>query len=314
MKKPFISALILSSALPLVAAAAPVHYYDPGYYDNSSTARPQAYQRVYQPAYAPMPAYQGQAAQHAAPAQTYQGPRYRATNNPTGHCYNCQPAQTGAQGNYYAPHQVSPRKQRDIGAFSVGADYVLGYGQYKSTDFVVPSSLFGGEDYVADTKSFDKQFNSVSFNFGFRPLRHIGMEAFYTASFNQKHIAYTESYTHFPEFARGEYEVSYKAYGLDVIGYFPINDYIEFLAAIGVGKYDAQAKIKVVAYEDTTHTTLRSEGKNFEDSKWTYRIGGGFQFWLSKHLTLRIMGRWIPINGEFMKSVTEINAGVRYHF
>ena len=51
MKKPFISALILSSALPLVAAAAPVHYYDPGYYDNSSTARPQAYQRVYQPAY-----------------------------------------------------------------------------------------------------------------------------------------------------------------------------------------------------------------------------------------------------------------------
>ena len=151
-------------------------------------------------------------------------------------------------------------------------------------------------------------------NMGFRPLRHIGIEAFYTTSLTQKKVAYTESYSHFPEFARGEYEVSYKAYGLDVIGYFQINDYIEFLAAIGVGKYDAKAKVKVVAYEDTTHTTLRSEGKTFEDSSWAYRIGGGFQFWLSKHMNLRIMGRWVPIDGEFIKSLTEVNVGVRYHF
>ncbi len=288
MKKPFISALILSSALPLTAAAAgaPVYYYDQGYYDPEFNPRPQAYQRVYQPAY-----------REVSPAN--------------------------ARGGYYSAGQMPAQQQkkqqavlgqRSVGPFSAGADYVLGYGQYKSTDFVVPSSLFGGEDYVADTKSFDKQLNSVSFNMGFRPLRHIGIEAFYTTSLAQKKVAYTESYSHFPEFARGEYEVSYKAYGLDVIGYFQINDYIEFLAAIGVGKYDAKAKVKVVAYEDTTHTTLRSEGKTFEDSSWAYRIGGGFQFWLSKHMTLRIMGRWVPINGEFIKSITEINVGVRYHF
>lgn len=286
MKKPFISAFVLGSSLPLTAAAGPVHYYDPGYYATEMPSRPQAYQRVYQPAY-----------RQVSPTQSMSYPEGQAR---------------AAQAQ--KKKQQTPQKRRHAGPFSAGADYVLGYGTYQSTSFTVPSSLFGGQDYVADTKSFDKQLNSLSFNLGFRPFKHIGIEAFYTSSLAQNKIAYTESYSHFPEFARGEYEVSYKAFGLDVIGYFPINDYIEFLAAIGVGKYDAKAKIKVVAYEDTSHTTLRSEGKTFDDSSWVYRIGGGFQFWLSDRLTLRIMGRWVPINGEFIKSLTEINFGVRYHF
>ena len=99
-----------------------------------------------------------------------------------------------------------------------------------------------------------------------------------------------------------------------MLGYVPINDDIEFIASIGVGKYDATAKVKIMAYEGISTNELRSTSKEFEDSSVAYRIGGGFQIWLSKHLTLRVMGRWSSIGGDFMSYITEINAGVRYHF
>ena len=196
----------------------------------------------------------------------------------------------------------------------VGADYVLGYASYETVDFVVDSALTDGQSFVSDTRDLDRMFNSLSFNIGWRPLRNIGIEAFYQASLNETKVKYVESYTHYPEFARGEYKASYKVYGLDLLGYIPINDYIEFIASVGVGKYDAEAKVKVTAYEDTSYNQLRTTSKTFEDSKMAYRIGAGGQIWLSKHLTFRVMARWTQIGGDFMKYITEVNAGVRYHF
>ncbi len=216
--------------------------------------------------------------------------------------------------NYYAPHKVQPKKQREIGQISVGADYVLGYSSYKTVDFVVDAALTDGKDYVSDTKDLDRSFNSLSLNIGWRPLRYIGLEAFYQTSLDDNKVTYTESYSHYPEFARGEYTVSYKVYGLDLLGYIPINDNIDFIASVGVGKYDAEAKVKVMAYEDTSHNNLRSTSEKFTDSKWAWRVGGGAEIWLSKHLAFRIMGRWTKIDGDFMKYITEINFGVRYHF
>lgn len=216
--------------------------------------------------------------------------------------------------NYYAPPAPVQKKPRDIGQISVGADYVLGYASYETVDFVVDSALTDGQGFISDTRDLDRMFNSLSFNIGWRPLRNIGIEAFYQASLNETKVKYVESYTHYPEFARGEYKVSYKVYGLDLLGYIPINDYIEFIASVGVGKYDAEAKVKVTAYEDTSYNQLRTTNKTFEDSKMAYRIGAGGQIWLSKHLTFRVMARWTQIGGDFMKYITEVNAGVRYHF
>lgn len=228
-----------------------------------------------------------------------------------------QPTQGNRFSNttYYAPQAVSKQKQRGEGQISVGADYVLGYALYETVDFVVDSVLTGGEPYVSDTRDFDRSFNSISFNIGWRPLRYVGLEAFYSASLDDNKVTHTESYTHYPEFARGEYSVSYKVYGLDLLGYVPINDYIEFIASIGVGKYDAKAKVKVNAYENSiSFNPVRTTSTSFEDSSWAYRIGGGFQIWMSKHLALRVMGRWSQIGGDFMNYITEINVGVRYHF
>ena len=217
--------------------------------------------------------------------------------------------------NYYPPHKMIQRQQREIGQISVGADYVLGYASYKTVDFVLESALLDGKDFVSDTRDFDRSFNSISFNIGWRPLRYFGIEAFYSSSLGDDKVSYTESYSDYPEFARGEYSVSYKVYGLDLLGYIPINDYIEFIASIGVGKYDAEAEVKVTAYENNiSFNPVRSKSQTFEDSVWAYRIGAGGQIWLSKHLAFRATVHWTKLGGDFMDYITEINAGVRYHF
>ncbi len=251
---------------------------------------------------------------------SYNTGNYGSTSQPSANYNNSATSQSATTNNYfpgtnyYAPHKIQPKKQREIGQISVGADYVLGYSSYKTVDFVVDAALTDGQNYVSDTKDLDRSFSSLSLNIGWRPLRYIGIEAFYQTSLDDNKVTYTESYSHYPEFARGEYTTSYKVYGLDLLGYVPINDYIDFIASIGVGKYDAEAKVKVTAYEDTSYNNLRSSSKTFSDSKWAWRVGGGAEIWLSKHLTFRIMGRWTKIDGDFMKYITEINFGVRYHF
>ena len=285
MKKTFVSTVVFSSLFPAIALAQA--YYNGGYsnigaYGISGYAKPQ-------PSYTPAQAVSGNG--NASLMQNY-----------------------FPGSSYYAPQQPEARKQREIGSISVGADYVLGYASYETVDYTIESALNGGNDYTSDTRNFDRSFNSISLNIGWRPLRYVGIEAFYSTSLDEDKVTHTESYSQYPEFARGEYTVSYKVYGLDLLGYVPINDDIEFIASIGVGKYDATAKVKIMAYEGISTNELRSTSKEFEDSSVAYRIGGGFQIWLSKHLTLRVMGRWSSIGGDFMSYITEINAGVRYHF
>lgn len=284
MKKALVLAVLWSGVFP--ASVNAQAYYNGNYYNNGAYG---------------LSGYTSQA--------SYTSAQYVSGNQNNASLQNYFPG-----SNYYEPHKIEPKKQREIGSISVGADYVLSYASYETVDFVIDPALTGGSSYVSDTRDFDRRFNSISLNIGWRPLRYLGFEAFYSTSLDEDKVTYTESYSHFPEFARGEYSVSYKVYGLDLLGYVPITDDIEFIASVGVGKYDAKAKVKIMAYEDTSHTNIRSSGKEFEDSATAYRIGGGFQIWLSKHLTLRVMGRWTNIGGDFMSYITEINAGVRYHF
>jgi opacity protein-like surface antigen len=279
MKKSFVFGLMMGMALPVTVAAQ--NYYDPGFYANQNSYAGNAYGQGYR-------------------RQTMQNQIRQ--NSPT------------SSSNYYAPHTMSTRPQREIRPFSIGADYVLGYGSYKTVDFQLDSSLTDGQTYNSDTRDLDRSFNSASFNLGWRPSRYFGIEAFYLRSFSDKQVSYIESYTDYPEFARGEYEVSYTAIGGDLLLFYPANDFIELLASIGVGKYDFEAKVKITAYEDNTHTSLRSNSKTFEDSILGYRIGGGFQIWLSKHIAFRATGRWTYLGGDYMNYITEVNAGIRYHF
>ena len=220
---------------------------------------------------------------------------------------------TASTYKYNKPQQTVQNSIYD-GRFTIGVDYQLGMASYGDDNFAIESPLAGGRDLVGSMRDFERQIYGLQLNIGWRIFKRLGIEAFYTHSLKNKKIKYTDSYSGYPEFAQGYYDVSYKAYGIDALGFYPVNDFIELLATIGVGKYDVEAKAKISVYEDDTHDALRSASKTFSESMLGYRIGGGVQFWISKRLALRVMGRWTQLGGDMVRYMTEVNAGVRYHF
>ncbi|MBR1948177.1 MAG: hypothetical protein IKA30_00110 [Alphaproteobacteria bacterium] len=294
MKKvSFVMTLIISGVISTSALAQ--NYYDPGFYQNDGYGYNNggyAYQQGY--------------------------------NYPQNYGYYFQQPNRQQPSQYYAqqpqknlnPTKINnERQQKGVGTVSIGADYVLGYSKFESKKYNLGEIINGGGDYKFSTSDFERRSNSVSLNMGWRPFKYIGIEAFYLTSLDKSQDENVLSNTYYPEYAGVEKEVSYKSYGLDILGYYPMNDYIEFLASIGVGKYDVEADIVVSARDvGVTPSIIRSKSQSFEDSVTAYRIGGGFQFWLSKHLAFRVMGRWTNLGGDFIKYITEVNIGVRYHF
>lgn len=296
-KTSFAAVLILSGVISSSALAQ--NYYDPGFYQNNNQGYSNPYNSqnygyqnygYYQQQVPQYPVYQQQASQY---------PAYQTQNT----------------NNRSIAKPQNKKTQRGVGTVSVGADYVMGYFRYESKKDKFGELIGGVGDYNYSTADFERRNDAVSVNIGWRPFKFLGIEAFYTSSLglNSKENVY--SHTYVDEFEIAERETSYTAYGIDIIGYHQVNDFIELLASIGVGKYDVEADI-TVSLRDANNSAriIDSRSKTFEDSVTAYRIGGGFQVWLSRHLAFRLMGRWTNLGGEFAKYITEVNAGVRYHF
>ena len=276
------------------------NYYDPGFYQNNR--------------------------------QNYGYANYYAANNAYNQNHGYYPQQTPqpqAAPKYKQTEKNMPQNQQrsrryhGVGTISVGADYVLGYSKFNDTDYDLGHDL---GIYKFDTNDFDKKSDAISLNIGWRPFKHIGIEAYYLSSSksSKKDTFFSTSFDDEYLSSTFEQEISYKSYGLDIIGYYPINDYIELLASIGVGKYDFEGDVTILP-DIHLSTSLRDNvcsgstlcntvSKTMKDSVTAYRIGGGFQLWLSKHLALRTTGRWTSLGGNFADYITEISFGLRYHF
>lgn len=299
MKKiSFVATLILSGAISTSALAQ--NYYDPGFYQNNNQGYYNGYDNQNY-GYQNYGYYQQQAPQY--PTYQQQAPQYPTYQQQT-HNNNQNVAQ---------PQKT--KSQRGVGTVSIGADYVMGFFRFENKKDKLDELILGGGEYTYSTSEFERRNDAVSLNLGWRPFKFIGIEAFYTSSLGSSSKENVLSHTYLNEYETAERETSYTAYGIDVIGYYQVNDYIEFLASIGVGKYDVEADITVTLRDTSSFTgEIRSQSKTYEDSVTAYRIGGGFQVWLSRHLAFRLTGRWTNIGGEFAKYITEVNAGVRYHF
>lgn len=256
-----------------------------------------------------------------APQYNYSQPRAYGTqgyNQAPTYYTNSRPAYVPPQYRVSDYKYIAPQKtvQNSIydNRFTVGLDYQMGFASYKDTSFEVETPLPGGQNYNSSTRNFDRQIQAIQLNLGWRVSRNWGLEAFYTHSLDNKKVKFTDSYTGYPLFAQGSYTMYYRAYGLDLLGYYPVNSFMEFIASVGLAKYDAEAKVKVSVYEDNTHTSILSNSQKFTDSMIGYRIGGGLQFLVSRHIAFRLMGRWTQLGGDYMKYITEVNAGVRYYF
>ena len=130
---------------------------------------------------------------------------------------------------------------------------------------------------------------------GLRIGRNWGVEVFYQTSNTAKKTADDEWRT----------EGDYTAYGVDALGFLPLNDQLELVAAAGVGKYEFDVKLK---YSDGIHEFSGS------DDNVGYRFGAGAQYNITDHWALRSMVRYVVLDSEYIDDMLEFSLGMRYTF
>ena len=144
---------------------------------------------------------------------------------------------------------------------------------------------------VAKAKQIKPQYYGAAVNLGTTYNQYFGTEIFYHQTGSKvKKISDDE-----------KFKTSYRAYGLDLIGYLPVATNFKLTANIGVATY--------VFKEKTTGK------KHSDDEGYGYRFGAGFMYDLSKNISLRALARYI--NFDHISDVdheAEYVLGLRYYF
>ena len=200
--------------------------------------------------------------------------------------------------------------------YYVGVDYNKSQVDYSDSSInfnnIIISSTNGIN--IPSSDLIDAQDN-ISIVLGVRPNKNLGIEAFYSRSYNKNTI------THVNQGAVGSQDYhmvesfvsEYQAFGVDLIGYLPVTDYFDFIAFVGVGQYyfDNEASF-TVNYLDSTPVDTFSQ--DFSEDKLAWRIGGGIQFNIARGVILRSMYRFIKLKTETVDYLQEFSIGVRFLF
>ena len=224
--------------------------------------------------------------------------------------------------NTYQAYQnyTQPEKNLNQFKYSIGVDYVLGDVSSTGETFEVLNPLIAEglpeEYYTAESDKFDDSPDLLNINFGFKPFPNLGFELFYQQSLPNQEVKYQEHYSADYRYAEAKYDIDYKAYGLDAIGYLPILSGMDLLATIGIAQYDIDGTVDLTAYRNDSSQKWKSNSESISDSKFALRYGAGIQFWLDrkKRTALRAMYRFTEIGGDYIDNIKELSIGLRRYF
>ena len=250
------------------------------------------------------------AAAASAAAQTY-NPYGSASGYSSYPAYYNQGYRTGAPSAAAAKPSMAAGEHKQL---SIGLDYVFGKTTMNDKSFEIENPLLGAETYHGKTTDFDDRIDSLSVNVGWRRFKYFGLEAFYQHSLSENEVKDRWHYAGDSRFAQAEYKMSYQAYGIDAVGYLPVNSRLDLLASIGLANYDIKAEVKLSAYNNSTSEPVSSNPHNFDESETAIRYGAGAQLWLSNRLSFRAMYRYAAIGGEYFDDISEVSLGLRYNF
>lgn len=165
-----------------------------------------------------------------------------------------------------------------------------------------------------DLKDEDLDDNAFAFSgaLGLRLGNHFGFEAFYEKS-GQSSKNFKGWIT---DYNRAEIDVNidYAAYGLDLMGYIPINNQLEFIITGGIAQYDFEGDAKITVYNSTMSNSVSAKEKYKEDTLG-YRFGVGMLYNVTDHWGVIGTARFIKMqDDDVLKNMLELSAGVRYTF
>lgn len=136
-------------------------------------------------------------------------------------------------------------------------------------------------------------YHLLNLNVGTKYNKYFGTEAFFEQSSSdaKKITPYDKLKT------------SYRAYGIDAMGYLPIGCYHTFdlVGSFGLAEYIFKNKI--------------NKQKHHNNNAWGYRFGGGLIYNINENVSLKAMVRYVGLNDiTYVDHLTEYTLGLRYHF
>lgn len=145
---------------------------------------------------------------------------------------------------------------------------------------------------VAHASSAKPEYNIGGIHIGSEYGKYFGTEIFYDqSSYDKNFINDIKTKT------------SYRAYGLDLAAYLPIDcaNRFDLVATIGAGEYVFAKKI--------------IGDKHHDDSGWGYRFGGGLKYKLDNNWQIKPLVRYVKFNkiSDFDHQV-EYSVAMEYHF
>ena len=137
---------------------------------------------------------------------------------------------------------------------------------------------------------FKKDYDAFELVGGIKTDYYVGLEGF---------LQRTNRETQYSSF--GKFTTNHVAFGVDLLGYYPIYSDFELIGGIGLGSYYFRAR--------------DGFGPNTNKHAYATRFTFGTQYNLDENWGLRATYRYIKSNQtDFFKSGNEYSVGVRYSF
>lgn len=172
----------------------------------------------------------------------------------------------------------------------VGVDYT--YTSASTNDVMVEETYLPSEYY-------EDSFNSFTLNIGAKFNKNLGAEVFYQKSSAEEGQMIDLIDTDGDVIASDKIETSFNAYGIDAQGYYSINENVELIGSLGLGKYDFE---------------MEGFGYSASEDGLGYRIGVGAQYNISENVAVRGLVRRVILNTDSVDDLTEASIGVKYTF
>lgn len=172
---------------------------------------------------------------------------------------------------------------------------------------------------------FDDQ-DTIGIVIGTRPHPNIGIEAFYNRTYkDNENIQYDRK-----SVAGGtdpsavyhvmnSYTTKYQAFGVDIIGYLPVTNFMDFVAMVGLGKYYFDNEVthefaEVLGGSGSGVPYIDKLTSDFSEDTLAWRVGGGISFNIGRGVVIRGTYRYIAINSDTIKNLQEFSLGLMFVF
>ena len=209
-------------------------------------------------------------------------------------------------------------QQRKFNYFKyyLGLDYNIGSVSAGSKDMRFDHLIFAQSPIDIDPSDIIDDQDSLSFIAGARVSKYWGLEFFYQQSYDDNTTTMVDSGTlNNPDYhLLNDFTTSFKAYGVDLIGYAPVSPYFDFVGSLGLAQYNFENEGLFTSYYVDSGDKRDVVKQNYDEDKIGWRVGVGAQLNIAEGIALRAMYKYIYVGGDIVEDLNEISVGLRFLF